>query len=99
MRHVSILGDDLEPLDRLDVADDIVQKDWAVFLDPVATSESVAFLTVTNISVGGVKGAHQGSSRPGTISPWALSCFLAAAVADSPFSSRTAGIFAAIIVV
>ena len=35
MRHIAISGDDLEPLNRLRVADDIVQDVWPVFFDPM----------------------------------------------------------------
>jgi len=34
MRHIPLLRDNLETLDRFDVAYDIVQEDWSVFLDP-----------------------------------------------------------------
>lgn len=34
MRYVSILCNDLQPINGIGVADNIVQKDWAIFLDP-----------------------------------------------------------------
>jgi hypothetical protein len=34
VRHVAVFGDDLEALDGLRVADDIVEVDWAVLFDP-----------------------------------------------------------------
>jgi len=40
--HVPIFGDDLEPFDRLDVADYVVEEDRSVFFYPA--SESVGFL-------------------------------------------------------
>jgi hypothetical protein len=35
VRHVAVLGDDLEPLDRLGVADNVVEEYGSVLFDPV----------------------------------------------------------------
>jgi hypothetical protein len=34
MRHVSFLCDDFQPLNRLCVADNIVEENWAIFFHP-----------------------------------------------------------------
>jgi hypothetical protein len=41
MWHVALLGNDFKSLNRLGVANDIVKKDWPVFLDPTKTSVKV----------------------------------------------------------
>lgn len=35
MRHISVFGNNLQPLDSLSISHDIVKEDGAVFLDPV----------------------------------------------------------------
>lgn len=34
MGHVTVFGDDLETLDGFSVANNVVEEDWAVLLDP-----------------------------------------------------------------
>lgn len=38
MRHVAIFCYNLEALDRFRVADNVIQKDWTVLLDPAVLS-------------------------------------------------------------
>lgn len=58
MRHVAIFSNDLEALDGFGVADDIVEKDWSVFLYPVVRFKSVLRVA----GDGGVKRRYHGSS-------------------------------------
>jgi hypothetical protein len=45
VRHVAVLGNDLEAFNRLGVADNVVEENGAVFFDPeklLATSKSIS---------------------------------------------------------
>lgn len=86
MGHVAIFRNDLESLDRLCVADDIVEKNGSVFFDPKKRNSrtSVQALEMSRIN------AYQGSSyvtEPVALEVWAF----AAAVEDSPRVSAFEG--------